>query len=285
MSLTEEQKKLRRTAIGSSDIGTILGLSPYAPIEIWRQKVEGYDRPDNPDMERGRFLEPAVADWYAHRTQTFLEDPGTMVCPTNPLVVATPDRIAHKLLSGEKPWTVELKTCSRSDDLWGTPGTDEIPSHYLAQVQWELIVTGHERADLAVLKWGRTLDIFTIPADRELQASLVQMGTEWWDRYVKTATPPPVDGSDEYAAFLKHRFPKDERPMLSATAEVEARATALRELEAEQKRVSLATETQKNFLRAVIGDAEGIAGNGWSVSWKARKDGVRVLKTKWKESA
>jgi putative phage-type endonuclease len=277
--LTKEQLELRRTAIGSSEIGTILGVSPYSPIELWRVKVEGYERPDSPDMERGRFLEPAVAAWYAHRMECALHDCGTMRHPSNPLVVATPDRIA-RAHHGKEQWTVELKTTSRSDDLWGEPGSDAVPMHYLSQVQWELLVTGHARGDLAVLKWGRTLDIYNIPADPELQRSLVQMGQEWWDKYVKTATPPPPDASEEYARYMAAKYPKVERPLVQATENAERIAAELREAAAQEKRFAEIAERARSTLKGYIADAEGLVGNGWVATWKPTKNGNRVFKLK-----
>ena len=45
--LTAEQIELRKTGVGSSDIGAVAGLSPYAsPLDVWLQNRERYLKAD-----------------------------------------------------------------------------------------------------------------------------------------------------------------------------------------------------------------------------------------------
>ncbi|MCP5109945.1 MAG: hypothetical protein GY953_03825, partial [bacterium] len=67
MPITEKQRQARRTALGSSDIPAILGVSPWAaPKDIWLEKVkDAAPREANEWMEQGNLLEDAVLDWAA----------------------------------------------------------------------------------------------------------------------------------------------------------------------------------------------------------------------------
>src|SRR5262249_22027524 len=65
--LSEEDKALRRTFIGASDIGAIVGLNPYRDaVDVLNDKlgftVEGED---DEATEWGHRLEPIVRAWYA----------------------------------------------------------------------------------------------------------------------------------------------------------------------------------------------------------------------------
>ena len=61
--------KLRESGIGSSEVGTILGLNPYeTPYQLWRRKV-GIDPPkeQNFAMKAGHYLENAVSLFYREK--------------------------------------------------------------------------------------------------------------------------------------------------------------------------------------------------------------------------
>ena len=116
-------------------------------------------------------------------------------------------------------------------DKWGEPGTDKIPVEYQIQVQHQMLCTGADSVIVSVLvfpkrpddweetgivpdennylvndvaaRWSRVLDEmgyfhqYTIPANRDLQALMLDKYKEWWTRYVLTETPPePADYSD-----------------------------------------------------------------------------------------
>lgn len=284
MSLTAEQKALRRSGIGSSEIGSILGVSRWPVINVWRSKLmPDLDEPETEDQKRGRILEPAVAQWYAEETGARLEEPGTLRHPAKTLVLATPDRIAH--LNGARR-TVELKTAVWTQQgEWGDAGTDQVPMGYLVQVNWEMACTGDAEADLAVLIGGHDFRIYHLTRDDELLGMAFEAAEKWWRNHVVTQRPPDVDGSRAYSDFLAARYPREQKPMLAATPEVEKLMGEIRALEAHVGTSEAALALAKNKLRDLISDAEGIVGNGWQVTWKANKNGVRALRTKWKDAA
>lgn len=273
--LTEEQQAIRRTGIGGSEIGAVVGLSPYAkPIDVWRAKVEGHILEETKPMKRGRILEPALADWYAEDTGATLEFAPTLRHPSSLIAVATPDRFAS--LAGER-WVLELKTANfRTLSQWGEAGTDKVPKHYLAQVAWEMACADLERADLAVLVAGDDFRIYHLRRDRELEAMLLEEAEKFWRDYVLTKTPPPVDGSDSFEDWLLARYPAHQSGLLEATPEAEALARELRAAQEALEPNEARLDAAKNQLRALIGDAEGLVGSFGKITWRKSKDSERT---------
>ncbi len=273
--LTPEQLAMRLTGVGGSEIGAVAGLSPYAnAFDVYRSKVEGYVFEGNDATERGNFLEPAIASWYAHRTGAFLTERGTLRHPKHPLVIATPDRVANFKAD---EWDVSIKTANlRMADQWGEEGTDEVPAHYLAQIQWEMGVLGLGWGEIAVLIAGDDLRRYRITFDPELFGMLVEQAERFWRNHVEPKRPPQPDGSDSCGEWLKTRFPKETAPVLQATPEAERWAMRLIEARKALDDAEQAEKEARHHLQALIGDAAGMKGNGWSVSWKRSKDGQKV---------
>ncbi len=69
-----------------------------------------------------------------------------------------------------------------------------------------MAVTGYKGAYIAALIGGNTFRWRFIERDEELIAMLIQLEADFWE-YVKSETPPPLDGSEAAAKFLAERFP------------------------------------------------------------------------------
>lgn len=285
MSLTKEQLAMRKQGLGGSEIAALVGLNKWmTPLDVWRSKCDPtYAVEVTAPMERGIYLEDGIAKWYAHRTGATLHETGTLVHPSISLVIATPDRIA-KLpdstvdvsIKSPGPWT---------QDDWGEPGTDEVPDAYLVQVQWELIVLGAHydirRAHVAA-PLGNDLAIFNVLGDSDLQSHLVEQGQRFWRDYVQTGTPPPIDGSESSANFLKSRFPRNTDKTIPGDAETDELMRRLMSVRAAGAKAELDEKLIINRLKELCGFHEGIVGQGWKLSWKNTKGST---KTDWESVA
>jgi hypothetical protein len=89
---------------------------------------------------------------------------------------------------------VEAKTTSLSDE-WGDPGTDQVPEAVVAQVSWQLALTGLEFALVPVLFTGlrRDLQLYRVPRSEELIQELLRLGEDWWCRHVYERQPVPPE--------------------------------------------------------------------------------------------
>lgn len=274
--------EIRKTGIGASEIGAIAGLSPYAgPLDIYLRKLDLIDDETSEAAEWGHVLEPVIADRYARETGATLTTCTTLRHPEHPWILATPDRRAAL---GADSWLVEVKTASlRVAHRWGDPGTDEVPEEYLAQVTWQMFVEGSRRADVALLLGGQEYRTYSIPFDPELAAALVERGREFWHDHVLTQVPPSQGSVEAARAWLRQRYPIDDRPIRTATVDEIA---VLEELRAARSRFDAAEETKQLLeakVKALIGDAAGLDGGLLGrVTWKKNKDGS---KTDWEAVA
>jgi putative phage-type endonuclease len=191
---------VRQESIGASEAATTLGLNPWETrLQLYLRKLGMADPvPETPAMRWGTRLEPLIAEEYSRETgfsfvaeQLFVRD------PVRGFMSATLDRIR------EDGRVLELKTCgARGAAEWGEPGSDEVPPRYIAQVMHQLIVTGTEVADLAVLIAGQDFRVYSIERDDAVVDRIVEANAEMWER-VQRRDPPSVDPSRDGAALAR----------------------------------------------------------------------------------
>lgn len=178
-----EWHEARRTRIGGSDIGTVMGWSPYETRAELLHRKAGLLAPkkQSPAMKRGHLCEGAVLAYLADRHNlTYAPDMSgqTFVHADHDWALYNPDAIAT---SGV---LVEAKTCSdrNAENGWGRAGTDQVPLHYVAQVTWGMGVTGANLCHVGVLAGalnGRpNLDFatYTVDFNADLFAALLAEG-------------------------------------------------------------------------------------------------------------
>lgn len=279
--LTPAQLELRRTGWGGSEIGALLGVDPFSgPLDVYLKKTEpDWVAPENEDMLRGSFLEDGVAQWYAHRHpgEALTRFESTLRHATRPLALATPDRVTDggRLIS--------IKCPRRAGDAWGDHGSQVCPERAVLQLQQEdaiLCSLGHPILPvfhLAALVDG-DLRVYEVERDLELQAMILDHGERWWAKHVVPRVPPPLDGSDAGHEWLKRRFPRNVQPLRPAGIDGEILLLNLRDAKAAEKKAAQSVAKARQLVEEAIGDAEGIEGAAGKVTWRARKDGVRVFK-------
>lgn len=281
--LTDAQLAARKHGIGGSEIAAILGESRFAtPFDVWLAKTKDWAVPASEDMLRGSFLESGIANWYTHRfgyTAADLVEPGTLRHVDHAIALCTPDRLVRKtrLLS--------IKAPRRGGDLWGEPGTDNVPCEYLLQLQWEHAICSSlgpvdDEMHLAALLDG-DLAVYITHADRELQAWMLDAAREWWLRHVIAGEQPSLDGSSQAREWLKKKFPKDAGETRPARPHEIRLCVELQMAEAEAKRWESACETLRNEIKLSMGTASSIESTNGVVNWRANVKGIRSFKPRW----
>lgn len=264
----------RRKGIGGSDIAAICGLSPFSrPIDVWLSKTgRAPSQEESSAMHWGHNLEAIIADEYA-RVTGYKVEPGVHL--EKGICVGNTDRMvpcANRIL--------EVKTSSSfMAKHWGEPGTDEIPDYYLTQVQWYLGMLDPEEynsADVPVLIGGNDFRIYHVERNQALINELVDIGESWWKKYVETDEPPACDGSldDMKSRLVLH--PKDDGSELVSNADIDALAHMLFSEREMLSQVQERVEALELKMKTLIGDASGIKGADWSVTWKASRDSKKV---------
>lgn len=256
----------RRRGIGGSDVGPILGVSPYrTPLDVFRDKRgELADRPATEPMRWGNLLEPIVRQEYSNATgREVLMPSGILHHDRHDFMLAnidgfTPD---NRLYEGKT---------ARTAQGWGEPGTDEVPQGYLFQVQHYMIVTGYKIADIAVLIGGADFRIYTVEADPELHEMMVDAEAEFWRRVQENDPPEPISYADAVARW--GRMSRSGAAVTAAREVVEAVET-LRALKGEAKRIEERIEQESATIFKALGEAEVLVDDGGNTlaTWKLSK--------------
>lgn len=264
--LTQEQLAIRRTRIGGSEIGVLLGLSPHGgPIDVFMEKTLPAKERDGEQFEWGSTVEWAIIEYHAKKEGLLMERPGTLVHPDHAFVCATPDAIGLRPnIAAPEPRVIEVKNVGRwMSGEWGEEG-DDAPFHYLAQVHWEMGVairlglagtTAHLVAAIA----GEAPRKYEVQFDAELYGILVGVAEKFMRDHVQTGKPPPAAPAQE-AEYIKRRYSKDSSGLLDPTPELSDLVSAVRATRAEVERAEAQKVVAENALKTAIGEAQGIAG-------------------------
>lgn len=185
----DEWLAVRRQGIGSSDAAKIVCPSKWGTaLDVYASKL-----PDAPDDNAGEaalwgtLLEDVVAREWARRTGLRVSRIGVVEHVDAPWMKASVDRRVHGCQPGGCP--LEVKTRNQwTEGRW----RDDIPDDVLAQLQWQLGVTGWDHGHVACLIGGQRLSIFDVPADEDVQALVVTEAQAVW-KAVEDGTPPPID--------------------------------------------------------------------------------------------
>jgi hypothetical protein len=201
--ISNEQRERRRTMIGSSDVPRIMSGDGVRVALEKLGEVEPANLDDVPEVQLGNIVEAKILDAFEARESVALtRSPDTMRHAEHAWLGAHLDALAENQV-------VEAKSVgwyNRRD--WGEPGTDEVPDRVLWQVQQQLAVARLplakvpvcfvNEASLVALATGRAvpIEVYVIPADRELEAYIVERCGKVW-RHVEERTLPepekPID--------------------------------------------------------------------------------------------
>lgn len=274
--LTQEQREKRKKGIGGSDAAAILGVNPYCTaMQIWLEKTGRFDPEDisnKPPVYWGNVLEPIVADEYAKINNVKLQKVNqTLIHPKYPWLFGHLDR---RIVGLKK--ILECKTAGIfSAKAWGEPGSDQVPEHYIIQVQHYLSVLDYECADLAVLIGGNDFRIYSIPRDDELINAMTERLNEFWHKNILADMPPDPTSRLEAEQLWRH----DNGVIINATDDALLALEEFKHVKAKITDLESQKKKAEAALTKIIGEASGIGINDQVIAtWKANKNGSRVLR-------
>lgn len=279
MSAAEPGSREWLSKVTASKAAAILGASPYeSPYSMWHLMKGLVDKPPQTvEQGRGHYLEPSVLAWWRDQHPEYPEvtDHPHLTRPDYPWAAATPDLAA----TGPDTVLVEAKTAADANDWekWGTPGTDEIPVHYLTQCYFALALSGAARAYVPVLGPYLSFTEFVVEADEGIQSALLDQ-CETFYHSLHGDTPPPLDDHTATLATLKRRHPDIDQ---GETVEIDTE-TAVEWIAA--KGALKAAEARERLRRAhvmeAMGPAQYLTANGVRVARRqASGKGVALYAT------
>jgi putative phage-type endonuclease len=265
--------KNRTKGIGGSDIAGILNVSPYSsPYQIYLEKKGEYQKEESEQMYWGNILENLVAKEFARRNNKKVKKCNyTIVHTEYPFIIANVDR----LIVGEKA-ILEIKT---TKDYNYNDFKDGVPVYYLTQVQHYLMVTGFEKAYVAVLIGGSTYVQHEIQRDEEIIATLLKAEINFWNNYVLKSIAPEVNYKDNKYLGIQYQNTTDEFIYLSEDLfkdKIDYRFKldeAIKKLEKEKAEIDVKFKNElKNHEMAVC--------DNYEIYWKKDKNNVRRFSIK-----
>jgi len=275
MSLSPEDMK----RVGGSDVAAIVGVSPYASaFSVYQRIVHGVTTPETEAMARGTRLESAVIAWCADETGRRVRRSVALSCREE-WQRANVDALSWGQEATRR--VVEGKTSGRWMTAgWGAPGTDEVPDHYLCQVQWYMghgLRSGqvHERtADLPLLR--EDFALYSVPYDEEVFLTLEDRAARFWRDHVVPQKPPLVTALPQDLEVLKRRFPRQTATAMDAAALTREQLELLDNMRAMRKQAEHWAK-QKDWAEAAVkqflGEHEGVTGfiDGSRLTWRQNK--------------
>lgn len=260
----------RRSGIGGSDVGAILGVDRYRDaLDVYLDKVQGGDHEETPEMQRGRYLESVVTQLYQDHTGRRLKPGKFRRHREHDFLIAHPDRI---IVAKDRPphadvrdgaGVLEAKTANRF--VFARMRTEGLPQSYVLQLQHYMGCCGVKWGAFAILcpdPWQ--FETFELEFDEHLFDQVAPVLHQFWHGNVLQRVPPippEVDWSDAPEVGSEEILVKveDHDAML---AEWIPTMAYYREAHEMRKAGEQAEEVAKTMLKALMVDADGKPAHG-----------------------
>ena len=266
----------RRTGIGASEVGAVLGVCPWkSPVDVWLEKT-GRQPPfeGNKATHWGQLLEDLVAHEYAKQVGMKVRRHNFTL--RRGLLLGDLDRLVHA--DGEMPAVSGLIRAKRAMDAKTTKDrslwADGLPMSYEAQgLSYMALAPSIELFDFACLFLAeRDLEVFPLVRDDAAIAEILERIEAWWARHIVGQTAPdPMSEADCKKLWGRHR----PTTVCFATPEVESALVALAQAKAAKAEAEAAEAEAKRTVMALMQENESLKsadGSKVLATWKSNKD-------------
>lgn len=250
--ITPRQRELRRSHLGSSDMPALVGVDPYrTAADVWLQKTADIAETGSGASLLGQVCESAALQLAAKELGVRLDRRNTYrVSKQDPVFAANVDGLVTGL-----PWAIEAKTTGLTGptpekEMWGEPGTDEVPERVIVQCQHQMFVADLEQVWVAAVIGQRGFVLYRVPRNEQLIAHLRGVGSHFWHQHVEPKVAPP--GSVPSLELLQSLRRQPNKLIELDAALVRSWSEARDQRLAAEKR----EEEVKRELLAALGDAE-----------------------------
>lgn len=197
----------RRRGIGSSDLPAVMNLSGFKTPQTVYYDKRGQLPHDEEFSEAAHFgvlfEEPLARDW-ARRNRTVVEPIGLIANVDEPWATSTLDRLCTECpldRSQRSLCALEVKTRNAYvAKLWRQGPPDDV----LAQVLWQILVTGLDHIHVVCLIGGQDYRQYTVRREDhvKLVAYLHAEASRLWHEHIVPGRPPAVTGEEPPDALL-----------------------------------------------------------------------------------
>jgi hypothetical protein len=168
---------------------------------------------------------------------------------------------------------------------WDEHDEEGVPDDYRAQVLWQVeILRSHgeplDSGRIAALLGGNKFRAFRVAWDPEFVDDLLAIGHRFVVEHLRPKVPPPLEGNEEVAAWLKKTYPLHSDEIAEAPIEALAWAEELHAIREELVALEGRKDEIETLFKGTIADRLGISGPWGEATWRTRNGS-----TKWKSVA
>jgi putative phage-type endonuclease len=260
----ESDKKFnedRRKGIGGTDIGAIAGLNENkSEFRVYQEKT-GKIKPNKVQTEKmywGERLEPILAEEAVKRLRDEQNISVELINPDETLV-----HPQYEFMRGNldreivfRDGTRGVLECSTTGEFFKTEWKeDELPAHFLLQVQWYLMLTGYDIGYIAVLIGGNNFVYKRIDANLEIQEHLKNIATTFWGKLQRGEEPEP-DGSKDAEDAIRELYPVSTPEKMVDLSYMESEYKELLEILDQVETLTKIREAKKQKIKNAMKDSE-----------------------------
>ena len=262
----EQWRELRKTGIGGSDAGAVIGLNPYSSAySVYHEKlglVEAFEGNDKTRL--GNDLEEYVAKRFEEITGKKVRRLNAMLRSIErPYMIADVDRVIVGADEG-----LECKITSNNEGYKFDEG--EYPAYWACQCYHYLSVLGFKRWQLCVLDlFSGKVSVITIERNESEIKALEEIEKTFWEEHVQKKICPAPNGSERCDEIIAEKYPEadDDAPTLDLMGYSKELARL-----AEIKEAIKPLEDEKSAIEQTIKEALGTSATGeyglFKVSYK-----------------
>ena len=265
MSNREEWLLVRKTYLGGSDLGAVIGVNKYkTALDVYLEKTSEHSPEIGNDATYwGNVLEEVVAQEYSKRMNLPIEtEPALLRHPEYEFLAANIDRWVDS-----KRYVLECKTAGfMMSKEWGEEGSDSIPESYLVQSAWYAAICDVPKVDIAVLIGGQDFRIYSYARNKEFEEKLLRIACNFWDNHVQKRIPPKCSS----LADTFNLFPHGNHKELTASENITQKIYELKKLKEQESDTQTAIDKLKVEIQEFMQDYDILLdSNGCVVAtWK-----------------
>ena len=267
----------RKSGVGSSEIGALLGVDTYTtPYQVWERKT-GDDEPQEENflMKFGHLIEPVTAQLFADATgyKIIKSSAGDWIAQDRKkkFLQVSPDRNFEDQ-NGEIG-TVELKStqCKIDKELGFGMDKGQIPLKWFCQLQYQLGVQRQRKGALAWLSCGRDFDYIEVDFNADFYRNTIVPAIEdfWHDNVLTGIAPAAINAAD-----VQRIHPvQDNGKTIEADNDLLDTLHELAEIKAHKAKLDARADELTEVIKMRINDAEGVkmADGTMLCTWRAPK--------------
>ena len=260
----EEWLEERKKGIGSSDAGTIMGVSPFSTPRKLYEVRKGLRAPDpeNDAMAEGHILEPAIAEWFAWKTGNIVdvtsEGDWMAVDTERDYLRVSPDRLWWPKGTPAEGQTLANARILEIKRTGKAVYKDDLPDYWYCQIQYQMGIMGVGSGALCWLSFApgaNHFDYVEIDFNPPFFDELIKRIDRFWhENLLAGICPPDINADDVLRSFPEARKGSE----AEATENDHAMWKALKECRSQLKELGEREETLTDALKMATGGCEAL---------------------------